>query len=109
MKTFTVFCAFCLFTVAQGCAVDKKQLWQCLEEKGDSNSDGRLTAAEVRGLVRANTAWYERLIKSPDSVARQVEDHCGLPLTYGNVLKASCFHHCGGLDGRRTIYNRICK
>ena len=87
----------------------KKQLWHCLLEHADKDNNNQLTNAEIRKLVHDNTHWYERLIKSPDSVVHQVEQHCGLPLAYSNLLKGSCFKHCGGLDGKRTIYNRICQ
>lgn len=95
-------------TLATACSVDKHQLWKCLIEKGDRNKDQTLEAEEIRALVQQNTFWYERLIKSPDSVVLQITEHCGLPLTYGHLLKSSCFRHCGGLDGKRTIYHRLC-
>jgi len=103
--------SFCLLLVpsARACAVTKKQLWHCLLEHADKDNNNQLTNAEIRKLVHDNTHWYERLIKSPDSVVHQVEQHCGLPLAYSNLLKGSCFKHCGGLDGKRTIYNRICQ
>ena len=84
-------------------------MWSCLLEKGDSDSNGILTSSEVRKLVEENTHWWEKLIKSPDSVVMQLQQHCGLPLTYSNLLKQKCFKHCGGLDGKRTIYNRLCQ
>lgn len=93
---------------ATACSVSKQQLWKCLVEHGDTNKDHSLSETEVRKLVTANTYWYERLIKSPDSVVQQMQEHCSIPLTYGNILKPSCFKHCGGIDGKRTIYNRIC-
>lgn len=98
-----------VWTGVQSCAVTKQQLWQCILKHADRNSNTMLEDSEIRRLVRDNTYWYERLVKSPDSVVRQIHDHCGLPLTYANMLKSSCFRHCGGLDGKRTVYNRICK
>ncbi len=93
---------------AFACSVGKKQLWTCLLKKGDKDSNGVLTTLEIRKLVVDNTHWWEKLIKSPDSVVSQIKQHCGLPLTYATMLKNECFKHCGGLDGKRTIYNRLC-
>ena len=99
-----------LLALAGACSVDKHQLWKCIIRKGDSDGDHKLSEAEIRQLVRENTFWYERLMKSPDSVVKQIQEHCGeTPLTYGHFLQQGCFRHCGGLDGKRTIYNRICK
>ncbi len=109
MKPFLLFLASAFFTTTSACAVDKKQLWECLVRKGDKDSNSILSAKEVRQLVVDNTYWYEKLIKSPDSSVQQLEAHCGLPLTYPQMLKAECFKHCGGLDGKRTIYNRLCR
>lgn len=96
-----------LFT-ANACSVDKHQLWKCLVGKGDKNNNHLLEEEEIRQLVKDNTFWYERLIKSPDSVVRQIQDHCnGVPLTYGHLLGSACFRHCGGVDGKRTIFNRL--
>lgn len=97
-----------LVFLARACSVDKHQLWKCLIAKGDRNKDQKLEVEEIRSLVQQNTFWYERLIKSPDSVVKQITEHCGVPLTYGHLLKSSCFRHCGGLDGKRTIYHRLC-
>ena len=97
-------------SAAGACSVDKHQLWKCLVAKGDKNDDHMLDEQEIRTLVKDNTFWYERLIKSPDSVVRQISGHCsGTPLTFGHFLSNTCFRHCGGIDGKRTIYNRICR
>jgi len=101
-------CLLFLLATASACSVNKHQLWKCLTDKGDGNDDHQLDAEEIRALVQKNTHWYERLIKSPDSVVRQMEQHCGIPLTYGKLLESSCFRHCGGLDGKRTVFNRVC-
>ena len=106
MRSYTLI--LLLLVAAKACSVNKHQLWKCLVEKGDSNNDQRLEADEIRKLVKKNTFWYERLIKSPDSVVKQIEDHCSLPLTYGHLLQPNCFRHCGGLEGKRTIYHRLC-
>tara|TARA_Y100000817_G_C16540676_1_gene404320 strand:+ start:32 stop:376 length:345 start_codon:yes stop_codon:yes gene_type:complete len=100
--------ALVLWSPAAACAVGKKQLWDCLLSRGDANDDKRLETEEVRSMVKAHTHWWERLIKSPDSVVNQLEAHCGLPLSYDRLLQPSCFKHCGGLDGRRTVMNRLC-
>ena len=98
------------FLSASACSVDKHQLWKCLISKADKNNDHLIDDSEIRKLVKDNTFWYERLIKSPDSVVKQIKEHCnGIPLTYGHFLGSTCFRHCGGIDGKRTIYNRICK
>ena len=95
-------------SAASACSVDKHQLWKCLITKADKNKNHMLEEQEIRTLVRENTYWYERLMKSPDSVVRQIENHCtGVPLTYGHFLGSSCFRHCGGIDGKRTIFNRL--
>lgn len=109
MKSFILFIVSVLFATASACSVDKKKLWDCLVRKGDKDSDSILSVEEVRKLVVDNTYWYEKLIKSPDSSVRQLQSHCGLPLTYPQMLKTECFKHCGGLDGKRTIYNRLCR
>ena len=97
-----------LFTTVTACSVNKHQLWKCLVKTGDLDNNQQLDSEEIRSLVRKNTHWYERLIKSPDSVVKQIKEHCSLPLTYGHLLQSSCFRHCGGLDGKRTIYHRLC-
>ena len=94
---------------AWACSVSKQQLWTCLIGHADKNANTALEEAEIRHLVHDNTFWYERLLKSPDSVVQQLKQHCGVPLNYANFLKSSCFRHCGGIDGKRTIYNRICR
>ena len=97
-----------LSTTVTACSVNKHQLWKCLVKTGDLDKNQQLDSEEIRSLVRKNTHWYERLIKSPDSVVRQMEQHCGIPLTYGKLLESGCFRHCGGLDGKRTVFNRVC-
>ena len=106
---FLLFILLVLNQQVSACSVQKKQLWNCFLNKGDKDSNGLLSTPEIRKLVVDNTHWWEKLIKSPDSVVKQVKEHCGLPLTYSNLLKKECFKHCGGLDGKRTVYNRICQ
>lgn len=108
MRSFRIIVAFLSLLATSACSVTKHQLWKCLVRKGDKDGSDSLDGQEIRQLVRDNTYWYERIMKSPDSVALQVENHCTLPLTYGNILKNTCFRHCGGLDGKRTIYHRLC-
>ena len=93
---------------AHACAVKKPELWQCLLKRGDLNHDNVLTESELRKVIGDNTAWYERLIKSPDTIIRQAKSHCGIPMTPIGFFSKTCFRHCGGLDGKKTVMDRLC-